>query len=112
VHRSSGIADQDRFKMGGAKCEGDSPKHGSGIHDSMITHSLTLCHLSDTIHKTVNKERDMARIAVEANCSARTVRRFLDGRRVLPAIEAAIQTAAKALRIRLVKKRTLAISSR
>jgi DNA-binding LacI/PurR family transcriptional regulator len=54
----------------------------------------------------MSKERDMTRIAVAANCSTRTVRRYMDGSRVLPVIEDAIKAAAKSLNIKLAKIRT------
>jgi len=50
---------------------------------------------------SMSREQSMTKIAATANVSQRTVRRYLDGDRVLPLVEDAIKRAAKTLKINL-----------
>ena len=49
----------------------------------------------------MGREQLLVKIAAEANCNPRTVRRYLDGNRVMPIFEASIVAAAKKLKISL-----------
>ena len=50
---------------------------------------------------SMSREQQITQIAADAKCSMRTVRRYLEGCNVIPAIEAAIKASAKARHLNL-----------
>ena len=55
-----------------------------------------------------SKEQVANRVGVEAKVNPRTVRRYLDGFRVMPIVADAIEAAAKKLKIQLKPYRAMA----